>query len=131
MNRQYVSYGLKDITKELLNTVDVGDLIKCNDWKIPLRVKAISENYFVMIGKVFGKTEYSICQKQLPNWSRNYVSGNNFIIGLDNMLFNTIGDYAIEENTKELLRNLESGEYAMSVKNSVDLTLISIKKIIQ
>lgn len=126
--KQYKTYGINEITKELLNTIGVGDLIKCNNWRTPLKVKAVSEHYFVMTRPFFDKTEYSICQKFIPNWRRNNVSGENFIIGLDDRLFNTIGDYSIKENAEELLRRMESGEYEMSVRSSVDLIRISIKK---
>ena len=49
MSKQYSHYS--NITKEILDTVKVGDLIKINDWKKPMRVKAVSENYFVMTKK--------------------------------------------------------------------------------
>lgn len=42
----YVRYS--NVTREILDTVCVGDLIKINEWKVPLRVKAVSENYFVL-----------------------------------------------------------------------------------
>lgn len=37
----YVRYP--NVTREILDTVCVGDLIKINEWKVPLRVKAVSE----------------------------------------------------------------------------------------
>ena len=55
------------ITKELLDGIKVGDLIKVNDWKKPLRVKGVSDNYFVMATKQFGDTIYSVCEKK-PVW---------------------------------------------------------------
>ena len=127
MNKQYIEY--RNITKELLDSIKIGDLIKCNNWTVPLKVNAVSENYFVMVRKLFDKTEYSICQKTVPNWSRNNVSGTTPIIGVDNKLFNCIGDYAIPENAKELLRQMELKEMGMemSVRSSVDLTIIKIK----
>ena len=127
MKKQYVEYH--NITKALLDNIRVGDLIMCNNWTVPLKVNAISENYFVMVRNLFGETEYSICQKTVPNWSRNYVSGTTPIIGLDNKLFNCIGDYKIPENARELLRQMEIGEFGMgmSVRSSCDLIAIKIK----
>ena len=37
-----------NITKEVLDSVKPGDLVKVNDWKKPLKVIAVSDNYFVM-----------------------------------------------------------------------------------
>lgn len=52
-----------EITKELLDSIKVGDLIKINDWKKPLRVMGVSKNYFVMAVKQFSDTVYSACEK--------------------------------------------------------------------
>lgn len=52
----YVRYP--NATREILDTVCVGDLIKINEWKVPLRVKAVSENYFVMTSKELNRDYY-------------------------------------------------------------------------
>ena len=49
MKKEYVHYPT--VTREILDTIKVGDLIRVNDWKKPMRVKAVSENYFVMTKK--------------------------------------------------------------------------------
>ena len=41
MNKEYTHY--RNITREILDTIKVGDLVKINDWTKPLRVKAVSE----------------------------------------------------------------------------------------
>ena len=40
MKKSYEQYT--DITKELLDSIRVGDLVKVNDWKKPPRVKGVS-----------------------------------------------------------------------------------------
>ena len=50
-----------ELTKDVLDSIKVGDLIKINDWKRPMRVKAVTENYFVMAYKAFGAWVYSVC----------------------------------------------------------------------
>ena len=61
MSTQYKHYT--NVTKEILDTVKAGDLIKINDWKKPMRVKAVSENFLVMTQKNFRNTYYSVCSK--------------------------------------------------------------------
>jgi hypothetical protein len=46
--RKYEVYDKPNITKELLNTIKVGDSIKVNTWKRPMKVIAVSENFFIM-----------------------------------------------------------------------------------
>lgn len=66
MTKQYVVY--ESITKELLDTVNVGDLILTNDSKQPLRVYGVSPNYFVMARRAFGQWLYSVCEKKPLVW---------------------------------------------------------------
>lgn len=61
MKKEYVHYT--DITREILDTIKVGDLVKINDWTKPLRVKAVSENYFVMVNNLFGKPMVDLLAK--------------------------------------------------------------------
>lgn len=61
MKKEYVHYT--DITREILDTIKVGDLVKINDWTKPLRVKAVSENYFVMVSNLFGKPMVDLLTK--------------------------------------------------------------------
>lgn len=76
------------ITKELLDGIKVGDLIKVNDWKKPLRVKGVSDNYFVMATKQFGDTIYSVCEKKPWGGIRyNAMVGGMFHVGRDSWTF--------------------------------------------
>jgi hypothetical protein len=77
-----------DVTKEILDNIKVGDLIKVNDWNKPLKVRAVSENYFVMASRMFGKWDYSVCEKKV--WigiKHNSMVGGKFHVGTDGWLF--------------------------------------------
>lgn len=125
MNRNYEIY--KRPTKEVLDTIKVGDLIKCNDWKKPLSVKAVSENYFIMVRNHFGQPLYSICDKRPSDFSRNYIEYGKPTIGMDSWVFGRF-DYFNQEDIDEAIKELESGETEMSVRNSVALEIIYIKR---
>lgn len=121
----------EEITKEVLDSVQVGDLVKCNDWTVPYRVKGVSENYFVMARKMFGQTSYSICEKKpWPGIKYNAMTGGMFHIGPDNMVFGWIGGYDFDDeaNTAEYLEALESGELAISERRGCPLTCIAVKR---
>ena len=64
MGKQYEHYMGEQVTKKLLDSIKFGDLVKVNDWKKPLRVKGVTNNYFAMTINQFGKTVYSICEKK-------------------------------------------------------------------
>lgn len=120
------------ITKEVLDTVQVGDLVKCNDWNVPYHVKGVSENYFVMTRKQFGQTYYSICEKKpWPGVRHNAMTGGMFHIGPDHWIFGWSGGYDFdnEANVEEYLQSLESGETAISERRGCPLTRIAVKHI--
>ena len=120
-----------EITKELLDSVQVGDLIKCNDWTTPLRVKGVSENYFVMARKMFGGTNYSICEKKPWDGTQyNAFRCGMFHIGTDNSIFGWSGGYDFDDeaNVKEYLEALESGDIELSLRSGCSLESVAIKK---
>ena len=116
-----------EITKELLDSVQVGDLIECNDWDTPLRVKGVSENYFVMSNG----EEYSICEKkQWDGIIYNAFRGGMFHISTDNLIFGWSGGYDFDDeaNVKGYLEALENGNIALSLRRGCPLEKIAIKK---
>lgn len=129
MKQQYEVYTIDEcgITKEILDSIKVGDLIKCNDWKQPLTVKAVSENYFIMTRNAFGKPLYSICEKKPSNGTRNFYTKGAFRIGTDNLIFGKY-DYLKQEDCEKAIRDFEIGKTELSVRRAVDLKLIQIKK---
>lgn len=126
-----------EITKELLDSIKVGDLIKVNDWKKPLRVKGVSENYFVMAIKQFKDTIYSVCEKKPWGGIRyNSMVGGMFHVGRDSWLFGWVGfvgcensyDFEDAEKTAEYLQSFEEGESEISQRNAIPIQLLQIKR---
>lgn len=124
MNNKYNSYDI--VTKEILDTVKIGDLIKCNDWKKPLKVIGVSENFFIMARKAFKSYIYSICEKNKIDYSRNNFHEGNFRIGTDNYIFGNF-NYLNIKDVNEALIELENSKMELSIRTSIDLYYISIK----
>jgi len=126
----YVSHT--EVTKEILDTIKVGDLIKVNDWKKPMRVKGVSENYAVMIEKQFGKLYYSVIEKKPWDGVRhNEMIGGYFHCGRDNWIFSDLNfDYKFDnvEAIARYLSTFESGETELSVRNAIPITQIHVKR---
>lgn len=59
-NQGYVCYSANEINKSVLDSIEVGDLVKVNNCTKPMRVKFVAENGFAMTQKFFGDTYYSI-----------------------------------------------------------------------
>lgn len=134
MNKQYIHYD--NVTREVLDTVKVGDLIKVNNWKKPMRVKAVSDNYFVMTQNLFGDTYYSVCSK-LP-WEgtrHNSMIGGMFHCSTDDWVFGcplTI-DYPdlykfenVETNQK-YLQQFEDGKCKLSERRGIAIYDLYVK----
>lgn len=67
----------ENITRELLDSIGVGDQIKVNGWSKPLTVVGVSENFFVMESK----KEYSVCDKRPSTFTYNEGRRNEIIKG--------------------------------------------------
>ena len=133
MNRYEV---YTEVTKSVLDSIRIGDLVKFNDWKMPFRVKGVSENYFVAARKMFGKTWYTICEtKPWPGIRYNSMVGGMFHIGPDNMIFCWPGwpdchsyDFDDPDATAEYLKDLERGAIGISERRSCPVVRIAIKR---
>ena len=133
MNK-YIHY--ENVTRDILDKVKIGDLIRVNDWSKPMRVKAVSDNYFVMTQKNFGKTYYSVCSK-LPwdGFRHNKMVGCMFHCGPDSWVFGsplTIDyDGAYEFNNEEFnekyLKSFEDGESHISERRGIAIYDLYIK----
>ena len=134
MSKQYKYYT--DITREILDTIKVGDLIKVNDWKKPMRVKAVSENYFVMTQNLFGDTYYSVCSK-LP-WEGiryNSMRGGMFHCSTDDWVFGSplsidyenLYQFENEEANQKYLQQFEDGECELSERRGIAIYELYIK----
>lgn len=88
MIKRYKHYT--NITRGILDSIEVGDLIKINDWKKPMIVEAVSDNYFLMTQGRCGHTYYSVCSKLAWNEVKhNTMTGGVFHCGTDDWIFGT------------------------------------------
>jgi len=128
----------ENITRGILDGIKVGDLVKINDWKVPMKVKAKSKNYFVMTRKQFGETYYSVCEK--IKWSgirHNAMRGGMFHCGCDNWVFGSpltvdhekVYEFDNEDVNSMYLSDFESKETELSPRNAVPIYRISIKRV--
>ena len=134
MKKEYIHYS--DVTREALDTIKVGDLVKVNDWTKPMRVRAVSENYFVMTQKQFGDTYYSVCSK-LP-WEGiryNAMRGGMFHCGPDNWIFGSsvsidyenLYEFDNEDANKAYLQTFEDGESEISERRGIAIYDLYVK----
>lgn len=134
MKKQYQHYT--NPTRENLDTIKVGDLVKVNDLAKPMRVKAVSENYFVMTMRQFKDTYYSVCSK-LP-WDgdkHNNMTGGMFHCGADDWIFGSplCLDYekAYEFDDPKVnalyLQEFENGETHISERNGIPIYDLYVK----
>lgn len=121
----------ENVTKEILDNIKVGNLVKINNWKRPMKVVGVSENYFAMIQKICGKVYYSICEKKPWDGIRhNDMIGGMFHIGTDDMIFGYMDfDYEFndEKQIKNYLQAFENGEIELSVRRSVPIYDLYVK----
>lgn len=134
MKKNYVHYD--NVTRDILDTIKVGDLIKVNNWKKPMRVKAVSNNYFVMTQNLFGDTYYSVCSK-LP-WKGiryNGMRGGMFHCSTDNWVFGSplsfdyenLYRFENEEANQRYLQQFEDGDCELSERRGIAIYDLYIK----
>ena len=134
MNKQYAHYS--NITREVLNTIKVGDLVKVNDWAKPMRVKAVSENFFVMTQKQFKDTYYSVCSK-LP-WNgvkHNKMTGGMFHCGSDDWImgsplcvnYDKVYEFDDPKISALYLKEFEDGKTHISERNGIPIYDLYVK----
>ena len=111
------------ITRELLDFIKIGDMVRCNSWNRGMKVKGVSTHYFLMAKNMFGKTLYSVCDK-------NPTVYGTFYIGTDNLIFGHPCEYKFDDEnvTKEYLDDFENGNVELSRRNKAKLEEIFIKR---
>ena len=134
MKKEYAHY--ENVTREILDTIKVGDLIKVNNWKKPMQVKAVSDNYFVMTQKQFGDTYYSVCSK-LPWGGIRYNSmvGGMYHCSTDDWVFGcplsaeyeNLYEFENEEGNQKYLQCFENGECALSERRGIAIYDLYVK----
>lgn len=129
--RKYIEYSDKKITRKILDSIKIGDYIRCNDWKRAMRVYGISENYFVAARKAFGKWIYSVCEKvPFKGIGYNSLVGGYFSIGVDNRIFGFLHEHAYEFDNEKFLKDymgaFESGQCELSMRRSCTLHRLEV-----
>lgn len=126
---EYKHYN--NVTKDILDDIKVGNLIRINDWKRGMRVVGVSDNYFVMIQKVCGNIAYSVCEKKPWGGIRyNAMRGGMFHCSTDDTVFGYMEfDYKFDggEKIKRYLNAFESGEIELSVRRAVPIYDLYVK----
>lgn len=129
----YVTYT--ELTKEVLDSLQVGDLVRVNDWKKPMKIKGVSENYAVMIEKQFGNTYYSVIEKKpRTDGQHNAMRQGYFHCGKDDWIF---GDpefnYKFDDvqAISRYLQTFEVGESHLSERNAIPIMQLYVKRSVQ
>lgn len=134
-----------DITKELLDSIKVGDLVAIQGWDSLLEVKCVSDNYFVMADTSPDKQGwYSICEKKLSPYTHNDMRKGLFHCGTDFWIFGYINpddDFSDDPNgdvnpytftnqkfNESYMASLESGETQLSARTSVPIYELYLKR---
>lgn len=137
MAKNYECYT--EITKEILDSISVGDLIKVNNWKRPMRVRYVSDNYFVMTQTQFKDEIYSVCEKKIrTDGDHNNMTKGMYHTAPDASLFgwygwleyNKSGKYEFDsiETTQKYLQSFENGESELSERSGIAIKEIYIKR---
>jgi hypothetical protein len=90
---------MSNVVYTYLNTsdydvIEVGDLIRVNDWKVSYKVNAVSKNFFCAIRSQFGDNWYTVIDKR-----KNCC-------GPSNLIFDR---YCSKEEPNKLLEMFEKG----------------------
>lgn len=140
-NKGYTHYSVYEGEigiEAALRSVKVGDLIKVNDWKQPMRVKCVSDNYFVMTKNLFGNTYHSVVSKKPWNGVRhNNMIGGLCHCGTDDWVFGSplisecekLYEFNDEQYSKFYLESFEKGECELSHRTSMAIFDLYIKSI--
>lgn len=124
--------------KDALQTVKIGDLIKVNDWRQPMKVKCVSANYFVMTANRFGKIYYSVVSKRPWGGVKyNSMVGGMCHCGTDDWVFGSplqsecekLYDFNDELYSRLYLDDFEKGECELSHRTSIAIFDLYIKPV--
>ncbi|AIF52035.1 hypothetical protein [Pelosinus sp. UFO1] len=125
----YVSYT--EVTKAILDSLQVGDLVKVSDWKKPMEIKGVSENYAVMVQKNFGDTYYSVIEKKPRTAGQHNAMRQGFFhCGKDDYIFGaTEFKYRFDdvEAVTSYLAEFEKGETHLSERTAITISQLQVK----
>lgn len=124
-----------EINKELLDSIKPGDLVKVNKWRKPLRVRAVSANYFVMAQPLPKGYDYSVCEKTQRKAGRhNRMTPGMFHCSTDHWLFGWSGwpgwpagyNFEDTDTTMAYLESFEIRDSQLSERNGIPINEIHI-----
>jgi len=121
----------EEVTKKALDFMRVGDLVLINDWKKPMRIKGVSENYAVGVQTIFGKIYYSVIEKkQRREGNHNEMRNGCFHCGPDHWIFGAgFFDYNFDDakGVNGYLKSFERGNSKISERHGIAIFRIKIK----
>lgn len=128
-------YTIEQITKDVLDSIKVGDLVEINDWGRWFEVKAVSENYFVVVtaDKTDNK-EYSVISKvPFAGKYKDLIDGA-FYCGPDYYIFghplcaeyDHLYDFDNAEANDAYLKTFEEGKAEISMRQRVSIWYLNI-----
>jgi hypothetical protein len=121
----------QSVTKELLDAIEVGNLVRINNWERPMRVVGVSNNYLLMVRKSFGRGYYAVCEK-LP-WAgirHNAMRGGMFHLGSDNWIGGSSGfpnDLNSIDEINAYLGEFERGHTELSARSAIPVYDLYVK----
>lgn len=135
-NQGYVCYSANEINKSVLDSIEVGDLVKVNDWIKPMRVKFVAENGFAMTQKNFRDTYYSIFPKKTYEEEVNPEERGMYRCGADNWIcgsdlcndYEKLYEFENPEASAAYFRAFGDGETDLSMRKSIAVFKLYIKK---
>lgn len=131
MMNKYYQLNIKD--RSALDQIVVGDLIRVNDWKRGMRVKAVSENFFVMSDGLY----YSVFDKRpRQQGNHNNMKKGKFHCGKDSWIFGSPLSLKYSDFYKfndpvanqKYLDEFENGKAWVSERSGVSVDQVYCKK---
>lgn len=111
----------------ILSCIEIGDLIRINDWDTYYTVCGISDNYILAHHEV----EYTIILRWPTTFSYNGIPAGSYVCAPDFWIFGYHGGYRFCDPAwvKEYMQSLEGGETEMSVRNRAQIARIEVKPV--
>lgn len=130
-DEKYESYTAATLTKEVLDSISVGDTVRINGSKRGMKCQGKTDNFIALANKSFqGKYYYSIIDTH--GFAYDSSEQLRFICGTDNLIFGDPlfnYDFSDKEALREYLGRFESGETEVSGRNWVVIReLVIVRK---
>lgn len=134
MKEFFAEYHNDEITKDVIDSLGVGDIFKINCWDIEMTVKGISANYIIasngerytIISKTKGTAKMNYNGRDYSN--KYYCAADDWIFGHpDKIDYPDIYIFNTKESVDVYLNSLEKGETRMSVRNREPINILYVK----